>query len=289
MNDFSILCVVVLVFVIVLAMLFMSKYIGKEHVGGAVTLLPSDIARSVFARIEPTIAETGDKHINKYLCGVLGVDNKSTKDLLLIAAERTHANSANELIMLLDLRYQWFLSAADGIELSKQHLDKNTAELLIVSLVNSAIGSKQVSPQRYIDKFVAIAQRYKKFVNLGKKKSGVTLDVLAIEGVIGVTVDAASTAPLSTREKLDAINLIELYPREPYLVREFINKIQRQVGVLTYNLTPLERTQNLLTVLTPPKPLNYVNQVQKKLVSVPDHVNVFPGMGKAAESRNAMI
>lgn len=280
-----------MILVIVLIALILNQFLASNvlnktkrtnsAVGGYSSDGPSavTIADQTYEKISQTLKDVGSgKHIEKYLAEVLDVksvelseyvqgrhtvEHKNVLEMLIMAAEQTEATSPEELILLLDLRYCWFLPGDKGKLLQSKKLDKSNSELVLIDLVdeysrNSSRTLLMNEKEKLVKKFKSILGLYKRFAgdisktsaDSLKRKSEIVVDKVGLSGLVKIIVDRATgtgsiqssssyTARASTitsiADKLNAVDLIEMYPREPYLVKSFIERIKKQIEVIEYN------------------------------------------------------
>lgn len=233
-----------------------------------------DVAEQTYNRILPTINSVGtSKHIVKYLSEILDIksldvsdyvthkhliEHKELLELLIIATDRTTSQTPEELIVLTDLRYQWFLPADKGKVLydkKKFTTDQKPVIRVIIDDYSKQSTRNLLTHEKesLVTKLTPLSNNYRKFQNLqsGKKlaslkKEPVVLDSVAFSGIVKLIIDKITlptTAPMllpkpsnltsmNIREKLDNIDLIALYPREPYLVKAFIARIKKEIRII---------------------------------------------------------
>lgn len=275
--------IVVIVIAITAAFLFLRKYAdkAKQVTGGSTPKSPIDIATAVYEKIKPHIQEVGTpKHIVRYLSNVLDVnhielsdfvrnrhdvEHKDVLELLIIASERTKAASVEELILIMDLRYCWFLSAEAGTILMFNRSSEpiTPTDITLVQSVIDVNATKSAhivlesERTRILDKLKPIMHLYRKFVGkvtTGPKlrKQELTIDAVGISGIVAALIDlsvkASPATPKTISEKLSDVDLIAMYPREPYVVKAFIDRIKKEIDILSgnYYRTVVPLSKNLL-------------------------------------------
>jgi len=187
-------------------------------------------------------------------------DHKKFYELLIVAAEATMPRDEYELISILDLRYCWFLSGDKGKVLLKARPAKAEYNQLIAKIIeeemNSASMYESALKEKLIKRFTKIGQKYKCFTidisNISAKNKKLSrseivgLDQNTLRYVVrnllkceGENRNLASLTKsptaLTIAEKLSAIDLLDFYPREPYLVKSFIERIKREINLIEYN------------------------------------------------------
>lgn len=189
--------------------------------------------------------------------------HKKYYELLIIAADSTMPRDECELMAILDLRYCWFLSGDKGKLLTKSRPSKPLYNELINKIITEEMDKLNITDSALKNKlssrFTKLGAKYKCFTidistlsakQLAKKltqspETTVGLDTVTIRCCIRnfllchKNLSTIST-PLpssysSVADKLNAVDLIDMYPREPYLVKSFVERIKREIDLIEYN------------------------------------------------------
>lgn len=270
----------------------------SPYTGGA----PTDVAEGVYNSIKEHLDNVGTaKHIEGHLADLLDVkkveisaavqtmhsvkeSHKKLMELLIIAAERTGADSPQELILLFDISYQWFLPTDKRKALLAAKFPKNNENYKLIEEVVRKTAENMVSSERdnIVKKVMPVSVLYKKFngdiskktANTLKRSSDVSIDTVGVSGIVKLLADSSgksgyvtSSAPQSIRDKLDSIDLIKMYTREPYLVKSFIERIKRDVKTIEYNTDPLQYSLAPLTSLLALTQREINDQEQRRLAN----------------------
>ena len=240
-----------------------------------------------YEHILPYTVEVGSSsHIEQYLTGLLGkqtvsdwvrsqgVQKPALLELLITGAVRTQAQTVHELTTLLDLRYLWFIpSNKHAVMLNSHKYDLGLRSELRAKIRKDASTLNETEIDKLTDKLLVVAKSYYKLKSNYVKKpvsainkakdEAFELDYIGIETPIKYLIGCVKftqDAPKSIDEKLREIDLMRMYPKDPYAVRLFIDRIRRDIkniedlpsnqrfGVnsVLSNLNNLERANNIL-------------------------------------------
>jgi len=232
-------------------------YNGGGYNGGGA---PTRVAMDTYEMILPYTIEVGSSaHIENYLSGLLGkptisdwvrsqgVQKPKLLELLMTGAIRTQADTANELCALLDIRYLWFVpSNKRALLLDSHKYDLGLRSELKMKIRKFAKGGGKIDHDhvnKLTDKLLIVARSYYKLKSNYVKKSlsvirkakdkAFELDeigiIAPIKYLVGCVGACPTTTPKSIDDKLREIDLMVMYPKDPYAVRLFIERIQRDI------------------------------------------------------------
>lgn len=217
---------------------------------------PSRVAMDTYEHILPYTVEVGSSsHIEQYLTGLLGkqtvsdwvrsqgVQKPALLELLITGAVRTQAQTVHELTTLLDLRYLWFIpSNKHAVMLNSHKYDLGLRSELRAKIRKDASTLNETEIDKLTDKLLVVAKSYYKLKSNYVKKpvsainkakdDAFELDYIGIETPIKYLIGCVKftqDAPKSIDEKLREIDLMRMYPKDPYAVRLFIDRIRRDI------------------------------------------------------------
>lgn len=273
MPTFTILIVILVIVACLIALVVKYKFGANRKVYGGATSMyncSDDVLKSVYDMCVTNIDAVGTPtHIVKYLERISGLASKeliigdetrrkykyaNVYALLQSLCERVKPTSAEELILLIDLRYCWFLSKAQGSSLV---FDKSTDPLsndeivLVQSWIdeyakNTLLGLTEGQKLRLLEQLKPSLHLYRKFVGPVPKtpaqlaKCKTTIDS-SIRGLIAKSIMILQRPPTpvlnekSIAQRLVDVDLIAMYPREPYLVKAFVDRIKKEIKLLEDN------------------------------------------------------
>ena len=225
---------------------------------------PSTVAANAYEQILGYVGEVGGSaDIEKYLMGLLNTPKveiteytKSQRvlypklfELLMTAAIRTGADSAGELITMLDIRYIWFVpDGKRALLLNSYKYDLGLTSELRAKIRATAPTFNAVQIDKLADKLATTSRSYYKFKsNWAKKPASVIakakgdafeLDHVGVEAPIKYLLGCAQGDPKfsdakSIDDRLRDIDLIMLYPKDPLAVRNFIERVERDARALS--------------------------------------------------------
>ncbi len=263
----SIVVILLIIVAVVIAIIAMKHLRSREVITGGSTTPTCNIVavREVYDYCSNIIADVGtDQHILKYLKRIVGssevntdepVANKQLFAYLQALCERVKATSGHDLMLIGDLRYCWFLPKTAGSILMFDRVGEplSADELsLLQRYVDNAVTKSLLTiaddvRRNIVDKVKQSAGLYRRYADnvskatVGKlKKMPLTIDwsvTALINRYIELLNRPAQTSIVykSIAEKLNDVDLLEMYPREPYLVRAFVDRIKQEIAVLDYN------------------------------------------------------
>lgn len=236
----------IIVLVVALAVAFWwvrSKHLVKGGAQSSIFGAGSNITDDVMSYVDVLVASVGtDKYLIDYLCRVLEFQTDNLRWLIERAAATTKPATADDLIVYLDLRYYNAISADHQAILAKKRIAETGATAYTTLLLDTlSTGLTYDEKQTMIARLSPVAAKYTKFsipvataTTSKLRRQTATYDTAAFTALVKVALAAAKPKIVvqQTPCKLDTIDLIEMYPLEPYRVREFINRIKKQIAIV---------------------------------------------------------
>jgi hypothetical protein len=203
----------------------------------------SSVVDDTMAYVNGLVAAVGtDKHLIDYLCRVLEFQTDNLRWLIERAAATTKPATADDLIVYLDLRYYNAISADHQAILAKKRIAETSATAYTTLLLDTLpTGLSYDEKQTMIARLSPVAAKYTRFgipvatsTTSKLRRQTASYDTAAFTALVKVALAAAKPKVViqQTPCKLDTIDLIEMYPLEPYRVREFISRIKKQIAIV---------------------------------------------------------
>lgn len=264
----SIVVILLIIVAVVIAIMVMKHLRPRQTITGGSTspICNINAVRETYDYCSNIIADVGtDQHILKYLKRIVGsndvptgdspVANKQLYSYLQALCERVKATSSSDLMLIGDLRYCWFLPKTAGsilmFDRAGESLSSDELSLLQRYVDNAVTKSlltiSEEQRRNIVDKVKQSVGLYRRYADNVNKATGTKLKKMPLTIDWSVTAlinryiellnrpQVASVVYKSIAEKLNDVDLLEMYPREPYLVRAFVDRIKQEIAVLDYN------------------------------------------------------